>query len=193
MGVFSLAFSFFLLMDSVGNVPIFIAILKGLPIQRQRRIIIRELCIALLVIIAFIFFGDGMLDLLGITCETIQIAGGLILFIIALKMLFPPLKPQYPLGQKQEPFLVPLAIPLVAGPSVLASVMVYSGQIDLLPLIIAVCLAWSVSAIILVLSANLKKWLGERVLAACERLMGLILILIAVEMFLAGFGEFLAR
>ena len=179
-------------MDPVGNVPLFIALLKDFSVKRQRIIILREMLIALAIIIAFVFFGEGLLNLLGISEMTIEIAGGLILFLIALKMIFPPPKSEFVLKKNEEPFLVPLAVPLVAGPTVLAAVMIYSKQLEGFWLLIsALVIAWAVSAIILLSSANLKKWLGSKGISACERLMGLILILIAVEMFLHGFHTFL--
>ncbi|MCB1108696.1 MAG: NAAT family transporter, partial [Chlamydiia bacterium] len=182
MALFALTFSFFLLMDPLGNVPIFIALLKDVSIKRQKIIILRELIIALLIIIAFVFFGEGLLNLLHVSPMTIQIAGGLILFIIALKMIFPPPKQEFTLKKNEEPFLVPMAIPLVAGPSVLAAVMIYSRQLEGVGLLIgSLVIAWVVSAIILLSATQLKKVLGSKGISACERLMGLILILIAVE------------
>lgn len=192
MTLFALTFSFFLLMDPLGNVPIFIALLKDVSIKRQKIIILRELIIALVIIIAFVFFGEGLLNLLHVSPMTIQIAGGLILFIIALKMIFPPPKQEFTLKKNEEPFLVPMAIPLVAGPSVLAAVMIYSRQLEGVSLLIgSLVIAWVVSAIILLSATQLKKVLGSKGISACERLMGLILILIAVEMFLDGFSTFL--
>ncbi|HPE85500.1 MAG TPA: MarC family protein [Chlamydiales bacterium] len=192
MTLFALTFSFFLLMDPLGNVPIFIALLKDVSIKRQKIIILRELIIALVIIIAFVFFGEGLLNLLHVSPMTIQIAGGLILFIIALKMIFPPPKQEFTLKKNEEPFLVPMAIPLVAGPSVLAAVMIYSRQLEGVGLLIgSLVIAWVVSAIILLSATQLKKVLGSKGISACERLMGLILILIAVEMFLDGFSTFL--
>ena len=187
MGLFSLAFAFFLLMDSIGNVPIFIALLKGIPKKRQYFIITRELLIALGIIIAFVFFGEAILNLLNISSQAIQIAGGIILFIISMKMIFPKPKDEK-IAKGGEPFLVPMAIPLVAGPAILAAVMIYSKQeANDWILIGAVVVAWLATMLVLLLAPKLKQLLGNKGLAACERLMGLILILIATEMFIAGF------
>ena len=181
-------------MDPLGNVPIFIALLKDFKQKRQKIIILRELIIALGIMVAFVFFGEGLLNLLHVSQMTIQIAGGLILFIIALKMIFPPPRQEFVLKKKEEPFLVPMAIPLIAGPSVLAAIMIYSRQLEgTLLLITSLFIAWLISAIILLSGTWLKELLGSKGIAACERLMGLILILIATEMFLEGFNAFLCQ
>jgi multiple antibiotic resistance protein len=185
--IFTLAFSLFLLMDSIGNVPLFLSILKDYDPKRTRRIILREMCIALVVIIVFNFIGDALLNLLGVSQYTTMIAGGIILFLISVKMIFPVVnnhQGEYP--QKKEPFIVPLAIPLVAGPAVLAAVMLYSHDYSFGIVIPAILIAWVVSCIVLFSSSLLKNFLGPRGLSALERLMGLVLTLIAVQMFLEG-------
>ena len=187
---FEIAIPLFLMMDPVGNVPLYVSLLKDIPQKRQRIVIIRELLIALATIVLFIFVGQSFLDLIGVSQATVQIAGGIILFIISLKLIFPPDKKLTPTS-RGEPFIVPLAIPLVAGPSVLAAVMIYSQTISLPTLFSATCIAWIGTAIILMGSMFLKKVLGEKGISACERLMGLILTLIAVQMFLEGFRVFL--
>jgi len=174
-------------MDPVGNVPLYVSLLKDLDAKRQRLVIVRELVIALVVIILFNFLGGYLLKLLHITNSTLMIAGGIILFIIAIRMIFPRGKEGYTESPEQgEPFIVPLAIPLVAGPSVLAAVMIYSGQESHLMMVSAIFIAWAASFVILILSPFLKKILGTRAITACERLMGLILTLIAVQMFMEG-------
>ena len=194
MQMFSMALALFLLMDPIGNVPIFVSVLKDIDPRRQRAIIIRELIIALIIIILFNFLGDALLGFLNVTMPTILISGGIILFLIALKMIFPGRRdPDVELPQDKEPFIVPLAIPLVAGPAVLAAVMLYSGQHKkdfMLPLG-AIVIAWAASTLILLSSSLWQKLLGWRGLVACERLMGLILTLIAVQMFLEGMDIFM--
>lgn len=183
-----MAFSLFLLMDSLGNVPIFIAVLKALKPSRQRKIIFRELLLALIIIVLFYFLGDVLLGFLHISQHAILISGGIILFIIALKMIFPAGKASN-WGEEREPFLVPLAVPLVAGPAVLSAVMIYAHQaISVWVALSAILIAWSASTIILLSATHLRKLLGERGIKACEKLMGLLLIMIAVQMFLDGFG-----
>jgi MarC family membrane protein len=189
----SMAFALFLLMDPIGNVPIFVSVLKNSDPARQRRIIMRELIIALLIIIVFNFIGDALLNFLNVKISTILFSGGIILFLIALKMIFPGGRDsEVELPHDKEPFIVPLATPLVAGPAVLAAVMLYSGQHinDHFITVGAIVIAWAASTLILLSSSLWKKLLGWRGLVACERLMGLILTLIAVQMFLEGVEMF---
>lgn len=180
-------------MDPIGNVPIYISVLKNLPDNRQRFIIIREKIIALIIILFFFFSGRYFLDYLNISESTVQIAGGIILFLIALNMIFPKKESMYYSGSNSsDPLIVPLAVPLVAGPSVLAAVMIYSHQnIDWYINISAICIAWLASTLILVFSPNLKKVLGEKGLSALEKLMGLLLTLIALQMFLEGVDAYI--
>ena len=193
MNLFAIAFTLFLLMDSIGNVPLYLSILKNLDAKRQRLVILRELVIALFIIILFMFLGDGLMSFLQISDSTIQIAGGVILFLICLKMIFPSKDdPQERMPLDQEPLVVPLAVPLVAGPAVLAAVMIYSRQdISYWAMIGAIFMAWAATLVVLLASSYLKNLLGWRGLTALERLMGLVLILIAVQMFLTGLHSFM--
>lgn len=192
MEMFSIAFSLFLLMDPIGNIPLYLTTLKEIPRKRQRIIIFRELIIALFIIIFFNFIGYELLKFLHITKESVEIAGGIILFLIALKMIFPDSnEPKEKNPVKTEPFIVPLAVPLIAGPSILAAVMIYTHQgIQNSIMIPAIVIAWVASLSILILASYLQKLLGLRGIIALERLMGLILILIAVQMFLTGIYGF---
>jgi multiple antibiotic resistance protein len=193
MTIFSIAFSLFLLMDPIGNVPLYISFLKGISPARQRVIIIRELLVALAIIVLFNFIGDALMNFLKVSDETIQIAGGIILFIISLKMIFPHAKTvEETMNRDTEPFIVPLAVPLVAGPSVLTAVMIYGRQEENNALMLgAILMAWAASLLILISSSFLERFLGWRGIIALERLMGLILTLIAVQMFLSGVYSFM--
>lgn len=194
MQMLSIAFTLFLLMDPIGNIPLYISFLKGLHPKKQRAVIFRELLIALFIIILFNFVGDGLMNFLHVENDTIHMAGGLILFLICLKMIFPPPhNPEDSLRQDTEPFIVPLAVPLVAGPSVLAAVMIYAKQEGSFIMVGAILLAWFVSLLILLSSSFLKKILGWRGIIALERLMGLVLTLIAMQMFLTGLNSFMSR
>lgn len=189
--VFGMTLSMFFLMDAIGNVPIFIALLKNLPPRRQRIIIIRELLIALATIILFYFIGQIFLNALGISNQSLRISGGIILFLIAIKMIFPAKESVEPVALQSDPLIVPLAIPLIAGPAILAAVMIYSGQeLPALYTLSAITIAWFFSTLILVSAPFLQRILGEKGLVALERLMGLILTLIAVQMFLDGISGF---
>lgn len=185
--ILSMSFSLFLLMDSLGNVPLYIAILKNFSVKRQRKIIFRELLIALGIILLFAVIGEVFLSFLNVKQYTISIAGGIILFLISLKMIFPqPHEPTERVEKEKEPFIVPLATPFVAGPAVLAAVMLYSKQESAFITISSICISWLLTTVILIASSKLQKLLGQRGLIACERLMGLILTLLAVQMFLQG-------
>lgn len=194
MEMLSIAFALFLLMDSFGNIPLYISFLKGIEPKRQRYIIFREMIFALVIIILFSFLGDALMNFLHISIDTIQIAGGLVLFLLCLKMIFPTSPdPHESLPHTSEPFIVPLAVPLVAGPSVLATVMIYAKQYSPLIMIEAIFLSWAASLIILLACEFLKKFLGWRGITAMERLMGLILLLIAVQMFMSGVSSFVQK
>lgn len=190
--IFTLTLSLFFLMDAIGNIPVFIAILKKYPVKKQRWIIVRELTIALLTMITFYFGGNFFLDSLGISKETVRIAGGIVLLIISLKLIFPSRENEEKEDIK-EPFIVPLAIPLIAGPAILASLMIYSGQdIKTFDVVLSILIAWSLSTLILLCAPFLQKILGHRGIAALERLMGLILILISIQMFIDGIDGFIS-
>ncbi|HRW58054.1 MAG TPA: YhgN family NAAT transporter [Chlamydiales bacterium] len=193
LSILSIAFSLFLVIDSLGNIPIYMAYLKDFPFNRQRIIIIREMIFALIIMIAFSFLGESLLKVLDITMVTIQVSGGIIIFLIALKMIFPPIQEKHSeLTNIEEPFIVPLAIPLIAGPGVLASVMLLSKQQpNQIVMIAGILIAWIASLIVLLLAPYLYKFLGKKGLIAMERLMGLILILIAMEMFLDGISGYI--
>lgn len=179
-------------MDSIGNIPLYLSLLKNLNGKRQRFVIFRELLIALVVIVIFMFVGDWLMTFLQIDAGTIQIAGGIILFLICLKMIFPSKNdPQEKSPKGEEPLVVPLAVPFIAGPAVLAAVIIFSKEhIDHWIMIGAIFIAWVASLIILLASSYLHTLLGWRGLTAIERLMGLILILIAVQMFMNGVRGF---
>jgi multiple antibiotic resistance protein len=193
MTVFSAALLLFLVMDPFGNIPFFITALKNVDPQRHKKIIIRELLNALSVLVLFLFFGQYILKLLQISEPSLTIAGGIILFLIALKMIFPTPGGVFEENLAGEPFIVPLAIPYVAGPSALASVLFIMSREPgrWLEWLIALFLAWFCSGGIIFLSSGLRRYLGERGLIAMERLMGMILTTIAVRMLLTGIKQFL--
>lgn len=182
-----------LVMDPVGNVPVFLSILKDVERKRRQWVIAREMIIALVVLLLFLFAGSSMLDVLGLEQESISIAGAIILFLIALRMIFP--SPYGMLGDTPdgEPFIVPLAIPMVAGPSSLAiaMLMVNTDPDRMLDWTVALVGAWAVSAVLLMASPLLLRALGNRGLMAMERLMGMILVIISVQMFFDGVRDFL--
>lgn len=196
MDIVSAATLLFLVMDPLGNVPIFLSVLDGVDPSRRTRIIVRELLLALLVLVLFLFFGRYLLGFLQLSQEAIRIAGGIILFLIALKMVFP--VPRSAHAQEDiegEPLLVPLAVPLVAGPSSMAMVMLLATNdpTRLPEWLVALLAAWLLTSLILVSATGLKRILGRRGLIAMERLMGMLLIAIAVQMLLEGVSAYLGN
>lgn len=185
--ILSIALPLFLLMDSIGNIPIYIAVLKNCDPKRHKAIILRELFIALAIILTFCFLGDSLLKFLDVQQYTVMIAGGIILFLLALRMIYPQHSDPHQYSRDPDPLIVPLAIPLVAGPAVLAAVMLYAHQgYDTFIVIAGIIVAWVATTIVLISSSFLQKIFKERGITALERLMGLLLTLIAVQMFLHG-------
>ncbi|MGP2451004.1 YhgN family NAAT transporter [Pantoea stewartii subsp. indologenes] len=183
-----------LIMDPLGNLPIFMSVLKHLEPKRRRVVLIREMLIALIIMLLFLFTGERILAFLNLRTETVSISGGVILFLIAIKMIFPsPESSSTGLSAGEEPFLVPLAIPLVAGPSLLATLMLLSHQYpnQMSHLVGALLIAWGVTVMILLLSGLFLRLLGDKGVNALERLMGLILIMLATQMFLDGIRVYL--
>jgi multiple antibiotic resistance protein len=191
MNVFWIAVTLFIVMDSFGGIPIFIALLKGVPPERQYRVIIREMIIAYIIIIIFNFVGGPLLEFLQIQEHAVSIAGGVVLFILGLRMVFPTGHEEEDLKKLQEPFIVPLAVPVIAGPAVLATVMLFARQeISDLVMISAITMAWIGSLIVLLISPLVTKKLGDKGIIAIERLMGLVLLLMAVQMSMSGIKAF---
>lgn len=192
MSVLSAAILLFLVLDPIGNIPLFLSALKHVNTARQKSIIIRELLIAFFILLLFLFFGRYMLILFHISEAALGIAGGLILFLIALKMVFPGVVTMLNEPGESEPLIVPLAVPLIAGPSAMATVMLFVAREPSrwLSWLLALLIAWACSGIILYFSGNLRKVLGRKGITALERLMGLILTAVAVQMLLTGIKEF---
>lgn len=194
MKIISIAFTLFLIMNSLGLVPLVLALLKNVEPKMQRRILFREMLIALGIILVFNFLGELFFGWLNIKESIIQMAGGLILFLIAIRMIFPAPKKLEKGDDLELPFVVPIATPLVAGPSLLAAVMFYSREIDNTPtMLLAIFLSWLLTTLVFLIAPTLKRFIGEKGLIAFERLMGLLLTLIAVQMFLQGVAHFISH
>ena len=197
MSLFSAALLLFLVMDPFGNVPLFLAVLKPVAPERRRRVVAREMLIALGFLLIFLFGGRYLIELLGLNEATMTVAGGVILFLIALRMVFPPPGGAFTHDVAEggdDPFIVPLAVPFVAGPSALASVLfIMSHDPARWPEgLAAVLLAWAITGAVLIMSADLSRLLKRRGLVAMERLMGMVLIAIATGMVMSGIEEFFA-
>lgn len=193
MTILSAALLLFLILDPLGNIPVFLSLLRGMPPHRQRIVLARELLIALAVLMVFLWFGQYALEAMHLRQESVTIAGGIVLFLIGLRMIFPP--PEGLMGEipDGEPFIVPMAIPLVAGPSGMAAVMLMGSQEPerMAEWSLALLLAWVATAAILFSATLLYKRLGQRVLIAVERLMGMLLVAISVQMLLDGIAAYL--
>jgi MarC family membrane protein len=183
----------FLILDPLGNIPVFLSLLKGLPPARQRVVIVRELLIALGVLMLFLWTGRFLLELMHLRQESVSIAGGIILFLIGLRMIFPSADGIMGEQPEGEPFIVPMAIPMIAGPSGMAAVMLLGSQEPgrMGAWSLALAIAWAATAIILFSATYLQKWLGTRVLTAIERLMGMVIVAISVQMLLDGIASYL--
>ncbi len=181
-----------LVTDPLGNIPLFVALLKPVDPARRPRVILRECAIALTVLIVCIFAGDPLLSLLGVSDRSLNIAGGVILFVIALHMVFRSAGSVFGDAPAGEPFIVPLAIPAIAGPTAIATVILLASRAPqrLLEWTAAVCVAIAVTLMTMLFAERLARKLGEHGLAALERLMGLVLTAVAVEMILRGVEEF---
>jgi len=180
-----------LITDPVGNIPIFANALKHVPQTRRPRVILREISIAFFLLLTFMFIGESFLQLMNLSELALQIGGGVILFLIALRMVFPPPTQAEP-ELLIEPLIVPLAVPSIAGPSALATVLLLVSQQPekRLEWIAALCVTMLISAIVLVSAERIQRVIGTRVVTAIERLMGLVLVSVAIEMLLRGIRTF---
>lgn len=192
MTIFSATLLIFLVLDPIGNIPVFLSILGRYPAKRARRILLRELVIALGVLLFFLSAGRYLLEALHISEPSLSIAGGIILFLIALKMIFANIEEIFLHNPEGEPFVVPLAVPLIAGPSAMATVLLLMAREPdrWLEWLGAMLLAWLGSGVILLTASFFSRLLGRRGLIALERLMGMLLTTVAVQMFLQGFHQF---
>lgn len=183
-----------LITDPLGNIPLFIAAMQDVPRERRVKLILREVGIAFVILLFFMLVGDRFLRMMSLTDLSLRLGGGIVLFLIALRMIFP--HPDGALGNDPraggEPFIVPLAIPALAGPSALATVMLLTSQGPgkMLEWVGALTVTMIVCAVTLVLAERIQQWIGERTVAAFERLMGLVLVAISVEMMLGGVRAF---
>ena len=194
MEILSAATMLFLIMDPLGNLPIVLSILKHIDPKRRRIVLVRELMFALIILLLFLFAGQSIMNFLHVQPETLSISGGIILFIIAIKMIFPSAGSITGLAAGEEPFIVPMAIPMIAGPSVIAALILLATQNpdNMFQLSLSVLLAWGVTFFILMFNGVFLRILGERGLKAIERLMGLLLVMLSTQMFLDGVKSYMS-
>lgn len=188
--VISTAILLFFILDPLGNVPLLLNVLKNVDKKNRPKIIIRETLIGLIILVVFLFFGGNFLSIFHLEKESITLAGGIIFFIIAIKMIFPDPDGDNLFGSKDnaDPLIVPIAMPMIAGPSALATLLVLAktNPEKTTLLMASLMLAWTASAIVLLLSPLLYKLLKEKGLAALEKLIGMLLLIMSVQMFING-------
>lgn len=190
---FSITVTLFLVIDALGNIPTYLGLLKAYPVKKQRQIAIRELVMALGIMLVFHFFGQILLTLLHVTTATVQVAGGIILFLISIRLIFSS-EEKKGSWKEQEPFIVPIATPIIAGPSVLATIMIFAQEYPSNLLVCgAIGAAWLISSILFLCAKPIYKTIKDKGLNAAQRLMGLIVALIAVQLFLEGIEELFSK
>jgi multiple antibiotic resistance protein len=189
--ILTTAVTLFIVLDPFGNLAVFHTVLSSCPEEDRRHILIREMLIALFVLMLFLFWGQPLLNFLGLKTSTLQITSGVILFIISLGMIFPA-KSVLNGDCDEDPFIVPLAIPLVAGPSTLILLLLLASQHNdqMVEIATATFIAWLVSSAILIASPLFMRFLGKKGSRALERLMGMLLVMISIQMFLNGVAEY---
>ncbi|MEY2893221.1 MAG: hypothetical protein RJA98_3129 [Pseudomonadota bacterium] len=181
-----------LVLDPLGSLPIYIPILAKVPRERRTLVALREVAIAFCVLLVFMVFGDGFLRVMRLSERSLEVAGGVILLMVAIRMVFSHEGGVYGTPEGKEPFIFPLAIPLLAGPSAMASVLLLaSRQPDRIwQWVGALSAAMVVSGIVLLLCERIRGWVGDSVVSATEKLMGLVLTAVSVEMILAGLKRY---
>ncbi|MEI7958915.1 MAG: MarC family protein [Verrucomicrobiota bacterium] len=192
MSFLSTTILLFLVIDPIGNIPIFLAALRSVPEERRFTVTLRECALGFLILVLFMLFGRVFLQMLHLSETSLGIAGGIILFLIAIRMIFPTSEHLFGVNAGVEPLLFPLAVPTIAGPSALATVLLLASRDPhgFWTVFAAVAVSMAISTLILISSGAIAKLVGRRVLTAAERLMGLILTAVAVEMLLQGVRTF---
>ena len=195
MDIVSATILLVLVMDPFGNMPLVISVLKNVDPSARTRVVLRECAIAYTVLLAFMFGGNKFMQLLRLSDTALGIAGGLILFLIALRMVFPHAEGIFGESGETGTFIVPLAIPAIAGPSALATVLLLVSREPqrIFAWVGALSLAMLASALVMVSAQRVSGWIGKRGIIAMERLMGMVLTAIAVEMLLAGIERFIVQ
>lgn len=187
MTLFTISLALFLIMDPFGNIGSYLSLVENYTVKHQRKILYREMLISLGVMLLFNYIGEFIFNVLSLSETTVRIASGVILFLIAIKILFPAsdsIRANLPSG---EPFITPLAIPLIAGPSLMATIMLYAHmESSQAMMLYAILISWLAVGVVLYFAVPIKRVLGVNGLMACERLMGMVLVLIAVQRFLEG-------
>ena len=192
MSLLTITLTLLLIMDPVGNIYSFLELTRDLDPRKRKKIVLREMFIALGVILLFNLMGEFLFSFLELKEESVRLASGIILFLIAIKILFPSASSWRANLPQGEPFVVPLAIPLIAGPSLLATVLLFGHMESCKPMMwTSILLAWMIASIILLLGPWLYRLLGKNGLIACERLLAMVLVMLAIQRFMEGIQQFL--
>lgn len=181
-----------LVLDPLGSLPIFIPIMNTVPRERRYWVAAREVTIAFAVLFAFMFFGEAFLRVMRLSERSLEVAGGVILLMVAIRMIFSHEGGVYGTPEGKEPMIFPLAVPLLAGPSAMATVLLLASRQPerVMTWVAALTCAMLVSGAVLMLCDRIRRWVGDSVVSAVEKLMGLVLTAIAVEMILAGLKRY---
>ena len=181
-----------LVLDPFGSIPIFISVLKAVPRERRSRVAMREVLIAWGVLLAFMFSGEGFLAVMHLSERSLEVAGGVILLMVAIRMIFSHEGGVYGTPEGKEPLIFPLAVPLLAGPSAMATVLLLaSRQPDhMMRWVGALSVAMAISGVVMLAADHIRRVLGHSMVTAIEKLMGLVLTAVAVEMILAGLKRY---
>lgn len=189
--IWQLALTLFLVANPIGNTPAFVALVKDFEFKKQTQILFRESIFSFLIAFIFIFIGEPFLKALQIQDYSLSLCGGILLTLVAINMIFPPLESAGDTKIKQEPFIVPIATPLITGGGVLSTIMIYAGREQNDTKIALACvIAWIAVTIIVVSAAYLQKILGKRGLLAMEQLMGMMLAMLSMQLIVNGMQKF---
>ncbi len=189
---FSALILLLLVLDPLGSLPVFIPVMRQISPARQRRVALREVGIAFAVLVTFMLLGETFLRVMHLSERSLEVAGGVILLMVAIRMIFSHADGVYGVPEGREPLIFPLAIPLMAGPSAMATVLLLASRQPerLWQWVAALAVALAVSGTVLLLAERIRRWVGDSVVTAAEKLMGLVLTAIAVEMILAGLKRY---
>lgn len=187
----------FLVLDPPGNAPLVQSLLQHMPPEQRRRILLRELCFVLVLMLFFFFMGKGLLGWLGISAGSLNLSGGIMLFIIAVGMVFPTRNSPHLNMSNSGLFIVPVTVPLIIGPAAISVIMMQAAFCSTLTQklegLASLALAWGATAVLLCLSGKILSLLGEKGTLALTRLMGTLLILLAVQMVLNGITVYITE
>lgn len=183
-----------LVLDPFGSLPLFVATMRRVAPERRVRVALRESLIAFGILVAFMFGGRGFLELMHLSERSLEVAGGVILLLISMRMVFggDGHAPEEASAIDAEPMIVPIAVPMMAGPSALATVLLLVSRqperigqwVGALAVGVAVC------GLVLVAAERIRQVIGDPMVSAVEKLMGLVLSALAVEMILAGLKRY---